>query len=69
MDGNGTKASLLVINVFAGPFTLRFCSGAYPECRISSELQQTADCSGTEVSSSDVQGSAEVKITAGGVHF
>lgn len=46
-----------------------FCSFTYPECRISSQLQQAADRSGAEVSGGDVQGSAEVKIAAGGIHF
>lgn len=46
-----------------------FWNDVYPECRISPELQQAADSGGAEVSGGDVQGSAEIKVAAGGIHF
>lgn len=47
----------------------RVCGCVYPECRIGSKFQETADRRGAEVRGRDVQGGAKVKITAGGIHL
>lgn len=41
----------------------------HSEGRICSELQQTFDSQQTQVGCSDVQGSAKVKVTTGGIYF
>lgn len=41
----------------------------YPESRVGSQLQQTLDSWYAQVGGSDVQGGAEVKVTAGGIYL